>query len=71
MTHDKQAELIDAIVAEIDKRIDFRRNNQNDPHNIDTAVMVALMEVRGAIQVALKQTEPDADGVVEHVRETP
>jgi hypothetical protein len=39
---------ISKFTKELDKCIEFRRNNTNDPHGIDTAVLVALEEVKAA-----------------------
>lgn len=39
-----------AFVGALDRAIEFHRNNTNDPHNIGTAVMVAITEVRDAFK---------------------
>lgn len=35
-----------AFVGALERAITFHRTNTNDPHNVGTAVMVALTEVR-------------------------
>lgn len=45
------------LLKELDQRIEFRRTNQNDPHGIDTAVMVALTEVRMAVSNAIEASK--------------
>jgi hypothetical protein len=35
-----------AFLFAMDRAIEFHRTNTNDPHNVGTAVMVALTEVR-------------------------
>jgi hypothetical protein len=39
-----------AFVGALDRAIDFHRTNTNDPQNIGTAVMAALIEVRDAFK---------------------
>ena len=38
--------------ASLDKSIAFHSKNQNDPHNVGNAVMVALLEVKAALNDA-------------------
>lgn len=40
------------FVARLDNAIKFHRDNQNDPHNISNAVVVALTETRRAYALA-------------------
>jgi hypothetical protein len=47
------------FIEELDKKIEFHRTNQNDPHSIGTAVMVALTEVRDAWRIAKTIETPD------------
>lgn len=39
-----------AFLYALERSIEFHRTNTNDPHNIGTAVMVALTEVRDAFK---------------------
>lgn len=38
------------FLGALDRAIEFHRTNTNDPHNIGTAVMTALTEVRDAFK---------------------
>jgi hypothetical protein len=40
--------------AKLSAAIEFHRTNQNDPHGIGNAVMIALTEVRTAFATAFK-----------------
>jgi hypothetical protein len=42
-----------AFLGAIDRAIEFHRTNTNDPHNVGTAVMVALSEVRDCFKAYL------------------
>lgn len=42
------------FVSILDRMIEWRRNNTYDPHGIDNAVIVSLVEVRSAFAEAYK-----------------
>ncbi len=53
----KIEDFIEELDAELSSRIDFHRNNQNDPHGIGNAVIAALTEVREAVEAAKTEAE--------------
>lgn len=44
----------ETLINELEHRIKFHRENQNDPANVSTAVMVALEEVLNAVKAATR-----------------
>lgn len=45
----------DILMERIDEAIEFRRTNQNDPYNLDRAVVVALLDLKDAILDSIKE----------------
>jgi len=48
---------LEAIVASLDKSIDFHSGNASDPHNVGNAVICALTEVKTAVLKAIEATK--------------
>jgi hypothetical protein len=49
---------IQILLAELDKRIKFHHENQNDPHNVGNAASLVLHEMRDAIAAACEGEPP-------------
>lgn len=53
-------QLLEELAHQFDKRAEWWRNNQHDPHQISTAMMVAMEECREVIRAAIDKLKDDA-----------
>jgi hypothetical protein len=57
------------LLAEISNSIRFHEHNTNDPHNVGSAVITALLEVENAIKRAMGAPKSEEHKVREFTQE--
>ena len=47
-------EIVEKLIKNLEKRIEFHRKNQNDPHGIGNAVLAVLYEIVDSLKESIK-----------------